>query len=149
MNMKETIRKILSEEGMDWTSDVKASLPDDRMLKKKFMVEMSLQDYLVSMYGYDFIDVILTDGRVIEFTIDGHDVKYVVYNSLTELVDEQGLSWRTGEDEVLTNDNFESFEKMVNNYLEEFTMSPVPKAIEDIMKKVIPLDIHGAYTGSL
>lgn len=147
--MRETIRKILSEEGMDWTSDVKASLPDDRVLKKVIKVELPFQDFLTSMYNYDFIDVILVDGRVIEITVDSYDVKYNRYNSLTDLVETDGLSWVDANGVYLTRGDFNTFDEMVMSYVNEFSMDVVPKSIEGVIKKVIPLEIYGVYRGSL
>lgn len=147
--MKEMIRKILSEEEMDWINDINTSLPDDRILKRVIKVELPFQDFLISMYNYDFIDVILVDGRVIEFTIDSHDLKYNRYDSLTDLVETDGLSWTDANGEYLTRENFNSFDEMVMSYVNEFSMGVVTKTIEDVIKKVIPLDIYGIYRGGL
>jgi hypothetical protein len=152
--MKETIRKILSED-FDWANDVKSDLPDKRILTKKIPVTLSLRDYLNTQvvitngyteYSYDYVDVILNDGRVIELTMEGdYDVKYNTYNSLWELVEEQGISnpW----EEV--NKPIDFNQEVLETYLREFDMVEVRPEVAEILKKVIPLGIKGIYVGSL
>jgi hypothetical protein len=152
--MKETIRKILSED-FDWANDVKSDLPDKRILTKKIPVTLSLRDYLNTQFvitngytefSYDYVDVILNDGRVIELTMEGdYDVKYNTYNSLWELVEEQGISnpW----EEVIKPIDFN--QEVLETYLREFDMVEVIPEVAEILKKVIPLGIKGIYVGSL
>jgi len=149
--IEQEVMKTISE-NLDWVSDVKSDLPDNRILNKKFMVEMSLKNYLTLMYGYDFINVILTDGRVIEITIDGYNLTYSTYDSLTQLVEDQNLSsavigWDYEKNVLDSTKN--SFDEVVKSYLEEFSMVTIPKVLDDMIRKVIPLDIYGIYTASL
>lgn len=123
---------------MDWTNDIDAAVPDSSVLDEKFPVVMSVRDFLTTRYSYDYINIILTDGKVIEIIIDAHDVKYDVYDSLRHLVDDAGLSLSQTEGDITP-----------EVYIVEFDLKPLPKDVEDILKKIIPLDVVGMYHGSL
>jgi membrane protease subunit (stomatin/prohibitin family) len=143
MNMN--IRKIILEE-MDWVGDVPSALPDNRFLNKPVPFTITVRDYLNSQYSYDFIDIILEDGRVIELTMEGDwDVKYQTYPSLWELVETQGLSnpW------IVVGRPIEFNQGVMEDYLREFNMEEVRPEVAEVLRKVLPLDIKGIYTGSL
>lgn len=123
---------------MDWTNDISAAVPDSSVLDEKFPVVISVRDFLITKYGYDYINIILTSGKVIEITIDSYDVGYVVYDSLRHLVNAAGLSLSQTEGDITP-----------ETYIAEFDLKPVPKDVEDILKKIIPLDVVGMYHGSL
>jgi hypothetical protein len=138
------IKKIIQEE-MDWAKDVKSALPNNSFLDDKIPVTLTVRDYLVTEFSYDFIDIILEDGRVIELTMEGdYDVKYQTYGSLYELVEGQGLSnpWaEIGEQEFS--------QSTMEDYLREFSMTEVEGQVSEVLRKVLPLDIKGIYRGSL
>ncbi len=143
--MKETIRKILSED-LDWTNEIKSDLPDSRILGRKIPVTISLREYLITQYSYDFVDVVFEDGRVIELTMEGDsDVKYQPYNNLWELVEDQGIAnpW----EEIGPPNEFN--QSVLETYLGEYNMVEVRPEVAEVIKKAIPLDIKGIYTGSL
>lgn len=139
------IKKIIKEE-MDWVSDVQSALPDHRFLDKPVPVTITVRDYLNTQYGYDFIDIILEDGRVIELTMEGdYDVKYQTYNSLWHLVESQSLSNPWIEEGIPTEFN----QGVMEDYLREFSMEEVKPEVAEVLKKMLPLDIKGIYEGSL
>lgn len=145
--MKNFIKKILRED-FDWASGVNHKLPDSSILDKKIPVTISLRDYLNTKYGYNFIDIVLEDNRVIELTIEGdYDVKYDTYNNIIELVKTQGIQtfWNTDEEDEPTEITQYDFER----YLRTYGMEEVDKEVDEIIRKTIPLDIKGIYVGSL
>tara|TARA_Y100000389_G_scaffold205001_1_gene261841 strand:+ start:3708 stop:4136 length:429 start_codon:yes stop_codon:yes gene_type:complete len=142
--MKNFIKKILRED-FDWVDNVNPSLPDSSILDKKIPVTISLRDYLNTKYGYNFIDIVLEDNRVIELTLEGdYDVKYDTYNNIIELVKTQRIQtfWNNDEPTEITQYDFES-------YLREYDMVEVDKEVDETLRKLIPLDIKGIYVGSL
>ena len=132
------LKRIIKEE-MDWINDVQMALPDSSFLKKPVTTPITLEEFLISQYGYDFINIVFKDGRVIELTMEGdYEVKYNVYKSLEHLVNTEGLS--------LSNVSF-----TLEEYLEEYGMNPVPKQVYNAIISVIPLkrEIEGIWEGSL
>ena len=139
------IKKIIKEE-MDWVGDVQSALPDNRFLNKPVPVTITVREYLNTQYSYDFIDIILEDGRVIELTMEGdYDVKYKTYNSLWHLVETQGLSNPWIEEGTPTEFN----QGVLEEYLSEFSMTEVSSQVDEVLRKMLPLDIKGIYEGSL
>ena len=143
--MKNLIKKILRED-FDWTSGVKFKLPDSSILDTKVPVTISIRDYLNVKYGYNFIDIIFNDGRVIELTIEGNfDVSYKTYDSLWDLVTSQSI----------TNPWFEEGEPkefnqaVLEEFLREYDMEEVDSEVDEILRRVLPNDIKGIYLGSL
>jgi hypothetical protein len=144
--MEITEKKSDLNEGMDWIKGVATAIPDNSFLNKPVPVTLTVRDYLNSQYSYDFIDIIFNDGRVIELTMEGDwDVKYATYDSLWDLVETQGLSnpW------VVEGTPTEFNQGVMEDYLREFSMEEVRPEVIEVLKKVIPLDIKGIYTGSL
>jgi hypothetical protein len=145
--MKDLIKKIIKED-FEWTSGVKASLPDSSILDKKIPVTIPLREYLNTQYSYNFIDVILKDGRVIELTLEGdYDVKYETFDNIVELVKSQGIQtfWNPDED----NEPTEITQSDYENYLRTYGMEEVDGEVNEVIRKLIPLDIKGIYVGSL
>jgi len=133
-----SLKRIIKEE-MDWINDVQMALPYRSFLKKPVTTPITLEEFLISQYGYDFINIVFKDGRVIELTMEGdYEVKYNVYKSLEHLVNTEGLS--------LSNVSF-----TLEEYLEEYSMNPVPKQVYNAIISVIPLkrEIEGIWEGSL
>jgi len=145
--MKDLIKKIIKED-FEWTSGVKASLPDSSILDKKIPVTISLRDYLNTQYGYNFIDIILKDNRVIELTMEGdYDVKYETFDNIVELVKSQGIQTFWNPDEE--NEPTEITQSDYENYLRTYGMEEVDGEVNEVIRKLIPLDIKGIYVGSL
>ena len=140
------LKKIIKEE-MDWVSDVESSLPDSSFLSKPVPVTITLRDYLNTEYSYNFIDIILENGNVIELTMEGDwDVKYNTYNSPWELVKTQSLSDPWASEEVPT----EFTQDVMEEYLREFNMEEVNSQVDKVLRKMLPLlDIKGIYVGDL
>jgi len=145
--MKDLIKKIIKED-FEWTSGVKASLPDSSILDKKIPVTIPLRDYLNTQYGYNFIDIILKDNRVIELTMEGdYDVKYETFDNIVELVKSQGIQTFWNPDEE--NEPTEITQSDYENYLRTYGMEEVDGEVNEVIRKLIPLDIKGIYVGSL
>jgi len=145
--MKDLIKKIIKED-FEWTSGVKASLPDSSILDKKIPVTIPLREYLNTQYSYNFIDVILKDGRVIELTLEGdYDVKYETFDNIVELVKSQGIQTFWNPDEE--NEPTEITQSDYENYLRTYGMEEVDGEVNEVIRKLIPLDIKGIYVGSL
>ena len=133
MDMKETIRKILSED-FDWANDVRSDLPDESILETQIPVTLSLADYLRSQYGYDYLNIILDDDRIIDITIDGYDINYKVYKSWKDLTDTEGLG------------DYESYEE----YISGMSLTPIKDTeMMDIIKKTFPFKLKGVFENSL
>ena len=143
--MKNLIKKILRED-FDWTSGVKFKLPDSSILDTKVPVTISIRDYLNVKYGYNFIDIIFNDGRVIELTIEGNfDVKYEIYNSLWDLVTSQSITNPWSEE----GEPKEFNQAVLEEFLREYDMEEVDSEVDEMLRRVLPNDIKGIYVGSL
>ena len=143
--MKNLIKKILRED-FDWTSGVKFKLPDSSILDTKVPVTISIRDYLNVKYGYNFIDIIFNDGRVIELTIEGNfDVKYEIYNSLWDLVTSQSITNPWAEE----GEPKEFNQAVLEEFLREYDMEEVDSEVDEMLRRVLPNDIKGIYVGSL
>lgn len=145
--MKDLIKKIIKED-FEWASGVKASLPDSSILDKKIPVTISLRDYLNTQYSYNFIDIILKDDRVIELTLEGdYDVRYETFDNIVELVKSQGIQTFWNPDEE--NEPTEITQSDYENFFRTYDMGEVGEEVDEVLRKLIPLDIKGIYVGSL
>jgi hypothetical protein len=143
--MRNTIKKILKED-MDWIGGVQTALPNNKILDELVPVTISLREYLNTQYGYNFIDIILKDDRVIELTMEGdYDVRYDTYSNVVEIVKTQGISNPWQEEGIPT----EIDQSVIESYLREFSMEEVTPKVDEVLRKLIPLDIKGIYVGSL
>ena len=139
------LKKIIKEE-LDWVGDVEAALPSSSILEETVPVVLTLRDYLNTQYSYNFIDIILEDGRMIELQMEGdYDVKYHTYKSPQDAVYSQGLSNPWSEDGPPTEFN----QAVMEDYLREFNMEEVSQEVDSVLRKLIPLDIKGIYVGNL
>lgn len=130
------IRNIIKEE-MDWISDIEAAIPDKNVLNQIVTVDISVYDYLNAKYNYNFINIILTNNKIIEIQMDGSEVIYSIHDSIYDLVHDQGL----------VNDINENVS--LDEYLREFNLRPVSKEVEGVIKKIIPLDMVGIYVANM
>jgi hypothetical protein len=143
--MKNLIKKILKED-FDWASGVKFKLPDFDILDTRVPVTIPIRDYLILKYGYNFIDIIFNDGRVIELTIEGNfDVKYETYDSLWDLVTSQSIVNPWSEE----GEPKEFNQVVLEEFLREYDMEEVDSEVDEILRRVLPNDIKGIYVGSL
>lgn len=143
--MKNFIKKILRED-FDWAGGVKFKLPDSSILDTKVPVTISIRDYLNVKYGYNFIDIIFNDGRVIELTIEGDwDVSYKTYDSLWDLVTSQSIANPWSEE----GEPKEFNQAVLEEFLREYDMGEVDSEVDEILRRVLPNDIKGIYVGSL
>ena len=136
MNMKETIRKILSED-MDWTKDIKSHIPNDsEIFGATMMVEMSLYNYLPIEYGYNWLTVAIADGRIIEFIIEGsHDIKIERSENVKEV------------DERYNSTGVETLEDYISEYdLDRIRENSITYRL---ITNAIPNEIIGIWVGDL
>lgn len=139
------LRKIIKEE-MDWIEGIESALPDKNILEETVPVVVTLREFLNTQYSYNFIDIILEDGRMIELQMEGdYDVTYYTYKSPQEAVYSQGLSNPWVEDGPPTEFN----QAVMEDYLREFNMEEVSQQVDSVLRKLIPLDIKGIYVGDL
>ena len=136
MIMKETIRKILSED-MDWTKDIKSHIPkDSEIFGATMKVEMSLYDYLPIEYGYNWITVAIADGRIIEFIIEGsHNVKIERSENVKEV------------DERYNSTGVKTLEEYVNEY--DLDVIRENSITHRLITNAIPNEIIGIWVGDL
>ena len=132
------IRKIIKEEvdDFEWVGSIRAEFPHrDNIFGTTKSINITLSEYIELKYGYNFITVFLEDGRIIEFDNDT-GLTYYTYDSLEELLKTQSLldNYREG--------------YTINDYLEDFTMSPADSELSEFIHKAIPFDILGIYVGN-
>ena len=137
------IKRIIKEE-MDWVDDIGPSLPNSNFLHKKVPVTISINDFLVSQYGYNVINIILEDGSVLELQMTGdYDIEYSGYGSISELLYKQGLR-------LVEPEPTEFNQVVMEEYLREYDMKEVPPQVDKVLRESLPLlDIKGIYVGDL